>query len=104
MAEERVQRCLAAILVADVAGGAAEGPNVTQSGHSETPPGTSVPGGRVDEIGTKADVGLERRLLGGIAPWKAHEVRWPGMAASVKLSQQPRTESCVVPGNGHFEA
>ncbi len=37
----------------------------------------------------------------GIAPWKAHEVRWPGMATSVKLSQQPRTESCVVPGNGH---
>jgi hypothetical protein len=36
--------------------------------------------------------------FGGIAPWKAHEVRWSEMAASVKLSQQPRTESCVVPG------
>ena len=45
-----------------------------------------------------------RPLSGGIAPWKAHEVRWPGMAATVKLSQQLRTESCVVPGNGHCEA
>jgi predicted GH43/DUF377 family glycosyl hydrolase len=44
------------------------------------------------------------KLYWGIAPWKAHEVRWPGMAAAVKLSQQPRTESCVVPGNGHCEA
>ena len=35
----------------------------------------------------------------GIAPWKAHEVRWPGMATTVELSQQPRTESCVVPGS-----
>jgi hypothetical protein len=26
------------------------------------------------------------------------------MAAAVKLSQQLRTESCVVPGNGHCEA
>jgi hypothetical protein len=42
--------------------------------------------------------------IGGIAPWKAHEVRWLGMVAAVKLSQQPRTESCVVPGNGHCEA
>ncbi len=42
--------------------------------------------------------------IGGLAPWKAHEVRWPGMAAAVELSQQLRTESCVVPGNGHCEA
>jgi RNA-directed DNA polymerase len=28
----------------------------------------------------------------------------PGMAAAAKLSQQPRTESCVVSGNGHCEA
>ncbi len=40
----------------------------------------------------------------GVAPWKAHEVRWPGMATAAKPSQQLRTESCVVPGNGHCEA
>jgi len=26
------------------------------------------------------------------------------MATAAKLSQQPRTESCVMPGNGHCEA
>jgi len=26
------------------------------------------------------------------------------MATAAKLSQQPRTESCVVTGNGHCEA
>ncbi len=61
-------------------------------------PGRSAPGGEADEIGTKADFEARMSALGGIAPWKAHEVRWPGMAATVKLSQQPRSESCVVPG------
>ena len=37
-------------------------------------------------------------VFGGIAPWKAHELRWPSMAATVKLSQQPCTGSCMVPG------
>jgi hypothetical protein len=39
-----------------------------------------------------------------VAPWKAHGVRSPEMVTAAKPSQQPRTESCVVPGNGHCEA
>ena len=35
---------------------------------------------------------------------KAHVTQSPGMAAAAKLSQQPRTKSCVVSGNGHCEA
>ena len=35
---------------------------------------------------------------------QAHEVQQSEMAAAVKPSQQPRTESCVVSGNGHCEA
>jgi hypothetical protein len=35
---------------------------------------------------------------------QAHEIQLPEMAAAVKLSQQLRTESCVVFGNGHCEA
>jgi hypothetical protein len=35
---------------------------------------------------------------------KAHVTQSPGMAAAAKLSQQPRTESCVVSGNGRCEA
>ncbi len=61
-------------------------------------------GGIADAINATADIQILMSGYGGIAPWKAHEVRWPGMAAAVKLSQQLRTESCVVPGNGHCEA
>jgi len=35
---------------------------------------------------------------------QAHEILWSEMTAVVKPSQQPRTESCVVSGNGHCEA
>ena len=35
---------------------------------------------------------------------KAHETMSPEMATAVKLSRQPRTESCVVSGNGLCEA
>ena len=35
---------------------------------------------------------------------QAHEIQLPVMAAAVKHSQQLRTESCVVSGNGHCEA
>ena len=35
---------------------------------------------------------------------QAHEIQLPEMAASAKLNQQLRTESCVVPGNGYCEA
>ena len=35
---------------------------------------------------------------------QAHEIQLPEMAAAAKLSQQLRTESCVVAGNGHCEA
>jgi len=35
---------------------------------------------------------------------QASEIRSPEMATAAKLSQQPRTESCVVDGNGHYEA
>lgn len=35
---------------------------------------------------------------------QAHENLWSEMTAVVKPSQQPRTESCVVSGNGHGEA
>jgi hypothetical protein len=35
---------------------------------------------------------------------EAHEIQQPEMAALVKLSQQPGTESCVVFGNDHCEA
>ena len=43
------------------------------------------------------------RICGGCA-LQAHEIQLPEMAAAVKLSQQLRTESCVVSGNGHCEA
>jgi len=35
---------------------------------------------------------------------QAHEILWSEMITVVKPSQQPRTESCVVSGNGHCEA
>ena len=35
---------------------------------------------------------------------KAHEVQLPEMVTAVKPSRQPRTESCVVSGDGHCEA
>ena len=35
---------------------------------------------------------------------KAHETMSSEMATAVKLSRQPRTESCVVSGNGLCEA
>jgi len=43
------------------------------------------------------------RICGGCA-LQAHEIQPPEMAAVVKLSQQLRTESCVVAGNGPCEA
>jgi hypothetical protein len=49
----------------------------------------------------------ENRTSGseGVAPWsQAHEIQPPEKAAAVKLSQQLRTESCVVAGNGPCEA
>jgi hypothetical protein len=35
---------------------------------------------------------------------QAHGIQPPEMVAAVKLSQQPRTESCVVAGDGPCEA
>ena len=35
---------------------------------------------------------------------KAQGILSPEMATAVKLSQRPRTESCVVSGNVHCEA
>lgn len=35
---------------------------------------------------------------------QAHGIQLSEMAAAVKLSQQLLTESCVVAGNGHYEA
>ena len=35
---------------------------------------------------------------------KAHGIQSPEMEAAAKLSSQPRTQSCVVSGNGHCEA
>ena len=46
---------------------------------------------------------VHARICGGCA-LQAHEIQLPEMAAAAKLSQQLRTESCVVPGNGHCEA
>ncbi len=48
----------------------------------------------------------ETRKVGGVGSCalQAHEIQPPKMAAAVKLSQQLRTESCVVVGNGHCEA
>ena len=43
------------------------------------------------------------RICAGCA-LQAHEVQSPEMAAVAKPSQQLRTESCVVVGNGHCEA
>jgi hypothetical protein len=43
------------------------------------------------------------RICAGCA-LKAHETMSPEMATAVKLSRQPRTESCVVSGNGLCEA
>jgi hypothetical protein len=46
---------------------------------------------------------LHVRFCAGCA-LKAHETMSPEMATAVKLSRQPRTESCVVSGNGLCEA
>ncbi len=35
---------------------------------------------------------------------KAHETQSPEMEAVAKPSSQPRTKSCVMPGNSHCEA
>ena len=35
---------------------------------------------------------------------QAHEIQSPEMAAVAEPSRQPRTESCVVVGDGHCEA
>jgi hypothetical protein len=43
------------------------------------------------------------RICAGCA-LKAHETMSPEMATAVKPSRQPRTESCVVSGNGLCEA
>jgi len=43
------------------------------------------------------------RFCGGCA-LQAHGIQLSEMAAAVKLSQQLRTESCVVAGNGPCEA
>jgi hypothetical protein len=43
------------------------------------------------------------RICAGCA-LKAYETMSPEMATAVKLSRQPRTESCVVSGNGRCEA
>jgi hypothetical protein len=43
------------------------------------------------------------RICGGCA-LQAHEIQQPEMAALVKSSQPPGTESCVVFGNAHCEA
>jgi hypothetical protein len=43
------------------------------------------------------------RICGSCA-LQAHEIQPPEMAAAVKFSQQPCTESCVVTGNGPCEA
>jgi hypothetical protein len=49
---------------------------------------------------------VRTRMLGGVGSCalQAHEIQPAKMAAAVKLSQQLRTESCVVVGNGHCEA
>ena len=39
-----------------------------------------------------------------VAPWKLKGHMPPEMAARVKPSQRPGTESCVVSGNRHGEA
>src|SRR5215469_15624480 len=50
------------------------------------------------------DAGMPHvRFCAGCA-LKAHETMSPEMATAVKLSRQPRTESCVVSGNGLCEA
>jgi hypothetical protein len=35
---------------------------------------------------------------------EAHGSQSPAMVTAVEPSQQPRTESCVMTGNGHYEA
>jgi len=49
---------------------------------------------------------VRTRMPGGVGSCalKAHGIQSPEMATAAKLSQQPRTESCVMPGNGHCEA
>jgi hypothetical protein len=43
------------------------------------------------------------RICAGCA-LKAHGVQFPEMETAAKPSSQPRTESCVMSGNGHCEA
>jgi hypothetical protein len=40
-----------------------------------------------------------RRESEAFAPWKAHEARWPGMTAAVRLvaTNSPGVPSCLVP-------
>jgi len=65
---------------------------------------------RLGPRGSRSKAGRSRmnreihvRICGGCA-LQAHGILLPEMAAAVKLSQQLLTESCVVPGNGHYEA
>jgi len=55
------------------------------------------------EIGTGCANERPSRSVRGCA-LKAHEVQFPEMETVAKLSSQPRTESCVMSGNGHCEA
>jgi hypothetical protein len=71
-------------------------------------PGTGDPYAGFDEAGTgNGQIPSTAPVLDptdeGCA-LQAHEVRQPEMAALVKPSQQPGTESCVVCGNACCEA
>lgn len=67
---------------------------------------------RADILGSHADASITEepgagKLHAGICAGcalKACEVPSPEMATAAKLSSQPRTESCVMAGNGHCEA
>jgi hypothetical protein len=56
------------------------------------------------DVRRAACVGSARSVRRAGCAVKAHETMSPGMATAVKPSRQPRTESCVVSGNGPCEA
>ena len=49
---------------------------------------------------------MRTRMSGGVAgcALKAHVIQLPEMGTAAKPSSQPRTESCVMSGDGHCEA
>ena len=60
----------------------------------------------MDASVTNSNRRVRTRTHGGVAgcALKAHVIQLPEMGTAAKPSSQPRTESCVMSGDGHCEA